>query len=348
MNARLHQHGRASIDFNADLRVEASRRYTSQVNRLLASHGLNEKSLAEDLDERSAQIESILSHSSLFRLSEMVSEWHAVNHGKIGLQAFEEISGKLIPQLDAVLSSGPCKLERNESLELPAYYDTVSFHRTEGGWEGHPYMGYVHGELVHACIVAKIYPGGIYEQRRQVLNELPGRHYSRILDMGCHVGHYTKCLAEVFPEAEIHGVDLSLRQLEQCQRVANERGFKWQLYRRPAEDTLLEPDSFDLVTSYVMFHELPADIIHAVFKEAFRLLKSGGDLLMTDVVPYRELDKIAEWRADHNARYGGEPYWREVASLNLMEVAKGAGFTNARSYGLGEGKYPYITIAQKP
>ena len=74
--------------------------------------------------------------------------------------------------------------------------------------------------------------------------------------------------------------------------------------------------------------------IRGVFAEAFRLLAPGGAMLMTDVPPYAQQDRLTAWRQDHNARFGGEPYWREAghvepvvrpAALRHQDVAAGGG-----------------------
>jgi len=136
--------------------------------------------------------------------------------------------------------------------------------------------------------------------------------------------------------------------LEHSQRVANEQQWPWRLLQRAAEDTGLESDQFDLVTSYIVLHEMPVSAIRAMFKEALRLLKPGGEILMSDVTRYAELSKLDQWKADRGAQYGGEPYWRESASLDLKEVAESAGFSEVTAGGMNGQKYPYIVQATKP
>jgi ubiquinone/menaquinone biosynthesis C-methylase UbiE len=136
--------------------------------------------------------------------------------------------------------------------------------------------------------------------------------------------------------------------LEQAQRVANERGLEWRLIQAQAEATGLPDASFDLVASYIVLHEVPAAATRALFAEAFRLLEPGGNVLMSDVRPYRDMNKTEEWRAEYLAIHGGEPYWREAARLDLAEVARDCGFVEAKSYGLGDMHYPWVTIATKP
>ena len=82
----------------------------------------------------------------------------------------------------------------------------------------------------------------------------------------------------------------------------------------------------------------------AVFREAYRLLVPGGDMLMSDVARYADLDAISSWKADSAARFGGEPHWRESASLDLAQLAREVGFANAKA----SGHYPHVLIASKP
>lgn len=340
-NPKLKQRGRASVDFLAQMGI-AARPVVERVNADLETH-VSADDLPDDLDAREQAINEALSGSSAYATQRLMGDWHGRSHGKIAIEAFEEIQPDLQPVLDAT-TNGTASLELDPQLSLPAYWDGVHFHRTSGGWDGHEHMGYVHGEIIHKQMVARFFPGGIFAQRQKIAEMAPRDSYKRILDMGCSSGHFTTALARTYPDAQITGVDLSARMLEHAHRTANDNGWGWKLYQRAAEKTGFDDKSFDLVTSYIMLHEMPAGAIQEAFVEAFRVLEPGGDMIMSDVTRYADLDKMGQWKADRGAKYGGEPHWRESASLDLAEVAKNAGFIDVEAAGI----YPHVVKGRKP
>ncbi len=346
LEVNLTQRGRASIDFFAILSrgLEKAR---DQVKRDIEAVTPRPEALPDDLDERDAVLIKALRKSAAFRARELVGEWYYRYHGLYVKEAFEEILPDIESGLHA-LDDGPTVLVADPNLDPPDYWDGVNFHRTAGGWVGHPYQGFIHGEIVHRKMVDAFFPGGIFKQRRNIAAMAPKESYERILEMGSSTGHYTLALTETYPDAEITGVELSLQLLEHARRVGNDHGRSWKLYQRAAEATGFEANTFDLVTSYIMLHEMPADAIRAVFAEAFRVLKPGGDLMMSDVTRYADLDKISEWTTDRLARYGGEPHWRSSASLDLGAAAREAGFEDVVAEGKGPGNYPFVVTGRKP
>ncbi|MEP3225583.1 MAG: class I SAM-dependent methyltransferase [Parasphingorhabdus sp.] len=338
---KLKQRGRASVNFLAQMGMAVAP-VRDELNADIARL-VDQDNLPDDLDARDTAITSALAQSTAFATQRLMGDWHGRSHGKVAIEAFQEIQTDLQPILDAT-THGPATLTLDPQMEAPAYWEGVHFHRTTGGWEGHEHMGYVHGEIIHKKMVARFFPGGIFEQRRKIAQMAPQDHYDKILDMGCSSGHFTTALAEIYPDAEITGVDLSARMLEHALRTANANGWNWKLYQQPAENTQFADDSFDLVASYILLHEVPSDAIRNIFAEAFRVAKPGGDLIMSDVTRYADLDKLSAWKADRGAKYGGEPHWRESASLDLAEIAREAGFVDTSA----EGIYPHIVRGRKP
>lgn len=340
LEPRLRQRGRAATDFITSL-GSAARPLWARIDADLADAGIEPSSLPDDLDQRAAVIEQALSQSRAFRTSELVSEWHARHHGPDATEAFEEV---VKADLLHVSQAGPASLTLSPNIVPPAYWQDIDFHRTLGGWDGHRMAGYIHGEIIHRRMVNRAFPGGIFRQRLSVAQSAPSDHYGRIIEFGTSTGHFTHALQEAFPKADICGVDLSARALEHAARIADAHGFNWQLFQCAAENTGFADDSFDLAASYILLHEMPVPAIYALFAEAFRLLRPGGDLLMADVTRFADMNRLSVWKADHGARFGGEPYWRESASLDLAQVARDAGFEKVSAAGL----FPHVVQGRKP
>lgn len=346
MDCQLAQHGRAMMDFEVAARQRASRLQVD-AEAELAAKGVTAATLPEDMEERYRVIDAALAGSPVYRARNLLSEWCSTHHGRAAEQAFEEIRPQMADALDAALV-GPTTLDRNPGFQPPAYWARAWFHRTHNGWDDHPYQGYIHGAIVHRKYVAKVYPGDIYATRRWVLQQLPQRDYRDILEIGTSSGHHTVALSEVFPDATIHGVDPSLRMLEQAQRVGNALGHDWRLSVGVGEATGHADNSFDLVTAYAVHHEIPPKIVDAMFAEALRVLRPGGVLLIADVARYADLDRMTAWRFDAAAKFGGEPFWRVTASLDFAEGARKAGFVDVVGASRPPRNDPYYVIGIKP
>lgn len=342
----LRQRGRALVDFQAGA-AKASFGVSRLADADMAAQGITAETFPDDMDERHALVEEKLADSKPFKISQLWGEWHAKVHGQACQDAFEEIRDVVVPQLKA-LDDGPATLDYNEGFEAPSYWTKVWFHRTTGGWDAGDYNGFVHGELVHKRLVAKSFPGDIFAQRRLAAQQAPKDTYSRILDCGAASGHFTQALQETYPDAQIWGIDLSPRMLEHARRTANAKGYPWKLSVRAMEDTGFEAESFDLVASYILLHELPPRIIRQWLEEAFRILEPGGDLIASDVPRYADLDKMEAWKADWAARFGGEPYWRAAASMDVKAAAEEVGFVDVETYTFEPRNYPFILRARKP
>lgn len=346
MDVALDQRGRASIDFLVSFGRQSGASEGVLMEEMAAA-GLTDDTLADDLDDRLAQVEHALAASQVLKARDLLYEWSSANHGLIARQAFEAIRPQVEPQLKALVD-GPTTISEFPHFTPPEYLDDVWIHRTHGGWDGHEYQGFIHGEMIHKRYLTAMFGGGIFNTRRAVLDNLPRQDYCRIFEIGVSSGYHTLGLADAFPDAKISGCDVSRAMLEQAQRVANERGLAWDLYVGRGEDTRLPAGSFDLVSSFIILHEVPAAVNAALFVESFRLLEPGGAVIMTDVPPYRALNKTRAWRFDRSALANGEPYWREAGQVDTAQLARDAGFVNVRAIPEPSGGHYWVTVGEKP
>lgn len=354
LDYNLKQQGRAALDFLTAFGAVTPQLVRKQ-NEALAGKGLaDDAALADDLDKRAEQIETVLTTVPEFRVGNLFGEWHSEHHARLAKDAYAEIAPALKKEF-AAHANGATTLQANPDMAIPKYW-LYPVHRTTGGWDGHPDMGFIHGELVHRYLVGKMPkpPAAgskvtdIYSDRRTFAEQAPRRDYARILEIGCSSGPYTEALSQVFPKAEISACDISIAQLEQAQRNGNHDGRAWKLFQADGRATGQPAASYDLVTSYIILHELPVDVIVDILKEAFRVLKPGGDLLFGDVAPYRAMSKLNAWRTDYAATYGGEPFWRGSSTMDMIAVLKDIGFTDVKYQGTTPTNYPWMTYGRKP
>jgi len=201
MEYSLHQRGRAAIDFLVDLRHQ-SNRLENTSDQYAQDIGIIASRLPQDPDELQQRITPVMQACLDFRMLRMMREWQLDQHGWIAIDAFEEIRDAVEPALQA-LQEGPTTVTRADNLKAPAYWEGYEFHRSAGGWDGHDYMGFVHGELIHHRMIGKTFAGAIYEDRKGVAGMAPNRNPEKILEMGCASGQYTNALAEIYPDSEI-------------------------------------------------------------------------------------------------------------------------------------------------
>lgn len=185
---------------------------------------------------------------------------------------------------------------QNPNLNYPDYY-TTSFHAyDEGnlGWE--PALEVESASYsVHSTLFGEPNVQGdtlLRESYHQILKFNIDGTPQTIADIGCGAGLSTEALQRVFPEAQLTGIDLSPYFLAVAKyRTENnpeiKGNFTW--HHSAGENTKLPDHSFDLVSSSLVFHELPQAAAIAIFKEAKRLLKPNGYFAMMDMNPQAEV-----------------------------------------------------------
>lgn len=220
----------------------------------------------------------------------------------------------------------------NPKLKYPDYY-TTSFHAYEEGnlswkaaWEVES-AAYA----VHAKIWSTGDPSGdpmLRQSYHQVMQKEVNITPASVLDLGCGVGMSTFDLQEIYPQAQVTGLDLSpyflaVAQYREQQSKENIKNINW--VHAAAESTGLPDASFDLVSACLMFHELPAFPAQAIITEARRLLRPGGYLAIMDMNPQSEIFlKMPPYIL--TLLKSTEPYLDQYFALDMKQVFSQAGF----------------------
>ena len=216
----------------------------------------------------------------------------------------------------------------NSELEYPDYY-TTSFHAYPEGnlswkaaWEVESAA-----RAVHAKIWSKGDVNGdmlLRQSYHQILQQQITAPKD-ILDLGCGVGMSSQALQEVYPQAQITGVDLSPYFLAVARYYAsnNQQQINW--IHSAAESINLPDESFDLVSASLMFHELTTVAAQEIIAEARRLLRPGGYLTIMDMNPQSPIFlKMPPYIL--TLLKSTEPYLDQYFALDLNETLIEAGF----------------------
>lgn len=219
----------------------------------------------------------------------------------------------------------------NPDVQYPDYY-TTSFHAYDEGnlswkaaWEVESASHAVHAQIWSK---GKGDVRGDYMLRdnyNQAIEKQLDISPNTILDLGCGAGMSTFALQEIYPQAQITGVDLSPYFLAIARyRAQPKQNVRW--IHAAAESTGLPDNSFDLVSACLMFHELPTNAAQAIIVEARRLLRPGGYLAIMDMNPASEtFVKMPPYIL--TLLKSTEPYLDRYFALDMETALVNAGFT---------------------
>ncbi|MFN5009711.1 MAG: methyltransferase domain-containing protein [Gammaproteobacteria bacterium] len=148
----------------------------------------------------------------------------------------------------------------------------------------------------------------------------------RILDLGCTVGHNTGAWKDVFPEAEVHGIDVAAPCLRYAAARARSQGRAVHFRQMDAEALRFPDASFDVVFSSMFLHEVPRKGIPKVLREAYRVLRPGGLMLHMELPPADQLSAYDSFYLDWDGHYNNEPFYRAFRAMDLRRIVATAGF----------------------
>ena len=207
------------------------------------------------------------------------------------------------------------------TLTYPAYYTSQNFHGIDRGYLN------ISAAVSYDPITQFALPPGEALVRQGLIDAIQSKP-RRILDLGCGTGSTTLLLKQAFPDAEVVGLDLSPYMLVVAEHKAKQAGLEIRWKHGNAEQTGLPPNSFDLVTASLLFHETPPTVAQTILRETYRLLTVGGEVLLLD--GSQKTLRQTEWLT----QIFEEPYIRDYAAGSLDAWMGAAGLEAVRTQDL--------------
>ena len=221
-----------------------------------------------------------------------------------------------------------------EGVDLPANY-RASFHGYDAGhlcWEA-AYEFEVASNAVHSSLYPdagahsdQVLRQGYHERLQQQFPQAP----AHILDLHSTVGLSTFRLEQTFPTATITGLNFSPYYLTLAAYNAGQRGSTVKSWVHALPEATGFPDgSFDLVSAFLLFHEMPQTTTRRIFREVRRLLPPGGCFALMDMNPesgaYQTMPAFVMTLLKST-----EPFMDAYFGLDLRQELLAAGFDSVQ------------------
>jgi SAM-dependent methyltransferase len=247
----------------------------------------------------------------------------------------ESVERQLPTLVEAARTAAPAggSLTLDPEFELPDYATKVDIHVMPGSFHKQIGPDDVYAGAVYDRGVYLYAYGGLGEMNAAlgegtigcVTARFPNLKPRRILDLGCGAGMSTLPLAEAFPDAEIHAVDIAAPMLRYAHGRSEALGVPIHYWQENAGHTHFEDGSFDLIVSNLLLHEIPQKLTKQIIHECYRLLAPGGVHVHNDMVGWPD-DAFQEFMAEWNSHHNNEPFERGSGVLDWKAACVDAGF----------------------
>lgn len=356
--AQTSRSEQARLDFVAGLMRFNSTGYGRAMTDHYARHEARWSTSKPSIDE----IASVMEPSVPYRLGSFFERHNHSLMFRTTLDILERQREQVRAQLDAPNRPGALgSLELDDSVGVPSYYRKLEIHTQPGNYHG-DFGGVLYHWMIGPFFVNR---DDRDEMGWALARGVPKRDYRSILDLGCGVGKSTMPYCELYPDADVVGVDYAAEQLRYAHWLAERRGRRVRYVQRMAERTGFADGSFDLVVAIFLFHEMPRRARDETVREAHRLLRPGGVFAIMESPPFKvlteEYSPLSAFLLDSTGRRMDDPYIPDFFREDRVEMFRRGGFASARDvalpneltgWGTGEsyffGAYPWwMTIGEK-
>jgi 2-polyprenyl-3-methyl-5-hydroxy-6-metoxy-1,4-benzoquinol methylase len=258
------------MSFRTWANTELSRAANARSEAILASKGLK-----KDADMSQAEAVALLQDDPLIQtstrawLSCQQLSWNGLK------EEFETNSDKYLSEMEAADKMGPGKLELHPEKKWPDYVKH-EIHIQPGGYVGNEFAGHMYHYGTNGFYTGRNHNDELHVGAAARMPIPKDGKVKRILDVGTGIGQLAMALKERFPDAEVWGIDVGGPMIRYGHLRAVERGLDVNFRQALGEDTGFPDGYFDIVTSYIMFHEVDPEGTKAQVKEAWRLVRPGG------------------------------------------------------------------------
>ena len=260
--------------------------------------------------------------ASVLRIKRTLQEayWRRID-GSYGLKR-----DAFLKALDDADTQSPGSVRWDPDFVYPEYA-TVDIHIQPGGYTGDPLAGLIYD------YGTKVFFGGANDNdalhhRMAMKTATPNDgKIARAVEIGCSIGQLACGLKKCFSDAEVWGIDIGAPMVRYAHWRALQQNLDVHFAQMPAEAMDFPDSHFDIVTSHLLFHELPVPVIKRVLKEAHRVLRPGGVFQLWDFwSATKQSEGYASFFGMMDGADNGEPYAAGFVNCDVESLIAQAGF----------------------
>lgn len=166
--------------------------------------------------------------------------------------------------------------------------------------------------------------------KRALLNATGLDRAGRLMDVGCGTGTFVIAVKRRYPHLDVVGVDPDPKVLERARVKARRAGVDVTFLPGSATELPAPDDTFDRVTSSLVFHHLTSDQKRRAAGEIARVLTDDGEFHMADWVrPANVLMRVLFWSVQ---LLDGFDTTRDHADGRLLELLAAGGLADVTQH----------------
>lgn len=292
----------------------------AEVGNKLVEEQLGSLDSSLDLEE----VKKVFNSTAIAPTWQRIMRTHQEMNWRRVRDTFEPFQEEIIRQMDQASNNG--NLVIDPEFVTPDYA-REEIHLQPGGYTEHPLSGIIYH------YGTKVFYGGMNDQDEVQIEvaqttALPeDGKVENVLDLACSIGQGTIALKHRFPDADVWGLDVAEPLLRYANLYAHDRGVDAKFIQGLSEDMPFDDNHFDIVSAYILFHEVPVPIISETVQDVFRVLRPGGVFTIFEFPSASQnLPPSQRFMIDYDSKNNCEPYSVGFVYADFHKIIKDAGF----------------------
>ena len=193
----------------------------------------------------------------------------------------------------------------------------------------------------HPFMVNRILWGQYHKIASDTVKLLAKESDYTLAEISCAYGEIIPKVGAESNAEQVYLFDIAPIQLRQAQKKIrhNHTEDKFTVFQANAETIPLKDNAVDNSLIFFLLHELPVSSRNKVLKEAFRITKPGGRVIIADYAPKTETHWFHKLAFFRNIFEGLEPFLGNFWRADLEKELKAAAESQGKSFKAGEKKF---------